>query len=192
MSSSKEQQTARDQKFIAAFNKYFGKKTKITVNETEYTPAQVTSTVQGRVDTQTDVETTRGNYFQAVAKAKVTEAQSDPVYDDAKQAVLLMYGSNPAVLSEFGLAAKKKPGPRTVAAKQAAVDQMLATRAARHTMGSRQRKQIKGVVASTSSGAAVSTPSVAPSAAVTVGSSPAVAAVPVVGSTVSPHGVTGH
>jgi hypothetical protein len=106
--------------------------------------------------------------------------------------VLLTYGSNPAVLSEFGLEARKKPGPRTVADKQAAVDQMLATRAARHVMGSRQRKQIKGVVASASSGAVVSTPSVAPSAAATVGSDPVVATAPVVGSTVSPQGTTGH
>ena len=188
---TKPMQQATDQKFIVAFTKYFGKKTKITVNETEYTPDTITSTVQSRVDTQADVVTKRGNYSQAVATAKATVAQTKQTYDNAKQAVLLQYGNNPAVLAEFGLAARKV-GTRSVATKQAAIIQAKATRVARNTMGPRQKEQIKGVVAPASPDASVSNPSVAPSATVTVGSNPAVVPVPGVGSTVIAPNGTGH
>jgi hypothetical protein len=193
MSQTKPMQQALNQKFIAAYNKYFAKKTTITVDETQYTPAQVTSTVQGLVDTETDVVTTRGQYAQAVAKAKAAAAQAKPIYDGAKQAVLLQYGSNPAVLSEFGLVPKKQPGPKDVATKQAALIQAQATREARHTMGSRQKAKIKGVVALASSDAAVSTPAVTPSATVTTGTAPLAAmASGALASTVTPQGSTGH
>jgi hypothetical protein len=190
---SKPMQQATDQRFIVAFTKYFAKKTKITVNETEYTSDQVTSAVQGRVDTQVNVETTRGLYAQAVAAAKAEVASTKPLYDGAKQIVLARYASNPAVLSEFGLVAKKKAGPKDVAAKQAAIVQMQATRVARHTMGARQKEKIKGVVAPASSDASVSTPSVAQAPLASVGSNPVGAAVASVGSTVTtPLAVTGH
>jgi hypothetical protein len=192
MRTSKPMQQAMDQKFIVAFNKYFGKKTKITVSETEYTPEQITQLVQSRVDTQTDVETLRGNYSQAVVKAKVTLAQSKPAYDDIKQAVLFTYGRNPAVLSEFGLTAKKQAGAKDVATKQAAIIQAKATRVARHTMGSRQKQKIKGVVAPASSDVVAAAPSVAPIATASAGSNPVASNGVSVGSTVTTLNGTGH
>jgi hypothetical protein len=172
MPQSKELQAAHDQKFIAAFNKYFAKTTKITVNEAQYTPAQITKLVQSRVDAETNVVTTRGNYSRAVAAAKATNGQTESVYEGAKQFVLVTYGTNPAVLSEFGLVARKQPGPKSIATKQAALVQSAATRVARHTMGPRQRAKVKGVVTTASSDAAAAPPATSASTQATAGSNP--------------------
>ncbi len=151
MTTSKALEQAMAQKFITAFTKYFGKKTEITVLETSYTPAQFTTLVQERVDARTDVETARGVYAKALAVAKAKEASTKAAYDGMRQLVLVTYASNPAVLAEFAMAPRKKSGPRDIAAKQAAILQMKATREARHTMGPRQRAKIKGVVVTATS-----------------------------------------
>jgi hypothetical protein len=56
-------------------------------------------------------------------------------------------GAGSAELGHFGWTPPKKPGPKTVAAKLAGVEKGAATRVARKTMGSRQRRKIKGAVA---------------------------------------------
>jgi hypothetical protein len=192
MRSSKTMQAAMDQKFIAGFTKYFGKKTKLSVDAREYTSDQITATVQGRVDQQADVETKRGQYVQAVAAAKATSASTKQIYDDAKQAVLYKYASNPAVLSEFGLTPKKKPRVPDVATKQAAILQAQATRTARHTMGPRQKAKIKGVVTPVSANTSVDPPAASPAVTASAGSNPAAAASTSVSSPVTPTGTTGH
>ena len=60
--------------------------------------------------------------------------------------VRLRFGSESEVLSDFGLPPKKKPAPRTAEQKAEAVAKAKATRAARHTMGPRQRAEVKGDV----------------------------------------------
>jgi hypothetical protein len=54
--------------------------------------------------------------------------------------------SNPALQSKFGVAPVKK-AKKPVAVKSAAIAKSKATRAARHTMGSKQRASVKGTVA---------------------------------------------
>jgi hypothetical protein len=192
MTPSKPTQQAMNQRFIVAFTKYYGKKAKFTALKTEYTPEQVTTAVQARVDAQTEVETARGKYALAVAAAKAAEAATKPTYEGAKQLVLMQYANDPAILSEFGLSARKQAAPLTAAAKQAAVLQRQATRDARHTMGTRQRQKIKGVVTPASSDASSTAPSVAPTAAAVAGSNPVTAPAASVGSAVTTQSVTGH
>ena len=55
------------------------------------------------------------------------------------------YGSSPDVLADFGISRKART-PLTVDAKAAAAAKRAATRAARHTMGTTQKKAVKGDV----------------------------------------------
>ena len=55
------------------------------------------------------------------------------------------YAGSPDVLADFGIAPKARVPP-TVEAKIAAAAKGKATRAARHTMGTTQRKAVKGDV----------------------------------------------
>ncbi|MCL2451241.1 MAG: hypothetical protein FWD17_20030, partial [Polyangiaceae bacterium] len=63
-----------------------------------------------------------------------------------RNSVVAQYGSDAATLNDFGMQPPKKGGAKTVETKVAAAAKAKATRAARHTMGSRQKQGIKGNV----------------------------------------------
>jgi hypothetical protein len=66
-------------------------------------------------------------------------------------------GDQSASLPAFGLKPAKVPAPLTVAQEQAKVAKMQATRAARHTMGAKQKALIKGQVPAPATAPAVAT-----------------------------------
>ena len=59
------------------------------------------------------------------------------------------FGASPDTLADFGLKPKKVPAPLTTEQKAAAAAKRAATRAARHTMGAKQKKSVKGTVPTT-------------------------------------------
>jgi hypothetical protein len=62
-----------------------------------------------------------------------------------KRIVQGMFAESPDTLADFGLK-PLKVGARTVATKVDAIARAAATRKARHTMGSQQKKEVKGDV----------------------------------------------
>jgi hypothetical protein len=84
------------------------------------------------------------------------------------------YGNSPDVLADFGIQTKARV-PLTVDAKLTAAAKRAATRAARHTMGKRQKNAIKGDVTGVLVTPVTSTPTptvptpVSPATAVTSG-----------------------
>lgn len=90
---------------------------------------------------------------QAATKAKVaTERAQAPsllvVIDEFVAFVKVTFGNQPDVLADFGLAPSKARAPQTTEQKAAAAKR-VATREARHTMGSNQKKGVKGAVTAT-------------------------------------------
>jgi hypothetical protein len=144
--SSKTVEQMKAARFVASFTEHFQASAKIPILETTYTPAQIAAIVKRQVDAGEAVEQARGVYAKAVQTAAAVRAEVKPVYDGARQFAMVVYGANPAVLSALGLAPRKVGGPKDIATKQAAVEQMRATREARHTKGKRQKEKIKGVV----------------------------------------------
>jgi hypothetical protein len=91
---------------------------------------------------------------QAATKAKVaTERAQAPsllvVIDEFVAFVKVTFGNQPDVLADFGLAPPKARAPQTAEQKAVAAAKRVATRAARHTMGSNQKKGVKGAVTAT-------------------------------------------
>jgi hypothetical protein len=110
-----------------------------------FTADQITSKLQTLVDLRAGVDAAR-----AAAKAKIaTEATQRPplrAFMNALTAyVKVTFGTAPEVLADFGINPKAR-ALLTVEEKAAAVAKRAATRAARHTMGSQQKKGIKGTV----------------------------------------------
>jgi hypothetical protein len=62
-----------------------------------------------------------------------------------KQWAFAKFGASSQAAKDMGFA-PRKVAKRTVETKQHAVQQSIATREARHTMGKKQRSRIKGVV----------------------------------------------
>jgi hypothetical protein len=165
----KSQVAALAGQLIAGTAKNLASTTSVVLLGSSYTPAQITSKLQSIVTLRSDVDAAK-----AVTKAKLAaEASQLPALHDlmiAFESYLRgAYGSQPDVLAQFGLQPKKVRAPATVTAKAAAVAKRTATRAARHTMGSVQKKAVKGDVTGI-----VLTPVTAPTPTAAAPSSPTI------------------
>jgi hypothetical protein len=98
----------------------------------------------------------------ATKVAKVARAKATTLTASLKKYVVAHFGESSPVLADFGFTPRKL-AQKTVAEKFQTVEKQLATRAARHTMGSRQKAAIHGSIApSPSPAAVVQTPSAPP------------------------------
>jgi hypothetical protein len=161
--SNMTQEVSLAEQLIAGTKKHFSTATSVAFGGGTYTPAQVESSLQTLVDLRTAVDVAKAA---TQAKLAAWEAQSTSLrsYMAAYETfVKATYGKSPDVLADFGLKPKKAPTPLTVEQKAAATAKRAATRAARHTMGAKQKKSVKGTVPTTvTSTPPTATPPVAP------------------------------
>lgn len=105
------------------------------------------------------------NYFAAADDAHAAWRASivarDGIAADArafltelKPAIVALFGTRSVELEKFGIKPKKERRRSSVEEKAAAVERRRATREARHTLGRRQKADIKGADATGSDGAA--------------------------------------
>jgi hypothetical protein len=163
---TKSQVAADAKQLIAGTAKHLTSGTQVPLLGGSFTPDQVTSKLQMLVDLRSDVEASK-----ASTKAKIAnEAAQIPALRAFRSAyrsyVKAAFGSAPDVLADFGITPKTRE-PLTVEAKAAAAAKRAATRAARHTLGTKQKKAIKGDVTGV-----LMTPITASSSSVAVPSSP--------------------
>jgi hypothetical protein len=97
-----------------------------------------------------------------------------------RSALIAQYGKNAnAILGDFGMNVPKTSGAKTVEAKATAAAKRTATRAARHTMGSEQKKNVTGnVVGITLTPVVAATPTPAPTVTPTPATPPSGAPTP--------------
>jgi hypothetical protein len=144
--NGKNTDAALAQQLIAGTNKHLANLATLMFGSATFTPAQIATSLQRLATLRADVTAA-----QATTKAKLAaEAAEAP----ALRSLMIAFGSfvkvtfsqSPDVLADFGLHPKKAPAPLTVVKKAAAAAKRKATREARHTMGARQKKAVKGTV----------------------------------------------
>jgi hypothetical protein len=143
--NSKAKVAVAAKNLIAGAEKHFGSTMQVVLMGSPHTTVQITSKLQSLVNLRADVDAAK-----AVTKAKIANEATDMpalrVFMNAvESAVMAAFGSSPDVLADFGMSPKPRP-VLTVEAKAAAAAKRASTRAARHTMGSKQKKGIKGDV----------------------------------------------
>jgi hypothetical protein len=136
---------ATAKQFVAGTAKHLGSMAQVTLLGSSFTPAQLESKLQALVDLRSDVDAAR-----AAATAKLAnEAAQTPallaLMGALESFVKATFGASPDVLADFGLAPKAR-AQVTVETKAVANAKRKATRAARHTMGPKQKKGIVGVI----------------------------------------------
>jgi len=149
MAINKKSNTARQQmnKLVAAAYKKHCAKTGGMIIDREKTSAnQISAELQKRADVEDKVTAARGVLHGAILERAQVEDDTQAVFDAVRQSALIMFASAPDILAEFGLAPKKERRGLTAEEKLAAVNKAKETRAARHTVGSRQRLQIRAEV----------------------------------------------
>jgi hypothetical protein len=141
----KGQVAAEAKQLIAGVAKHLGATTQVVILGSSLTPAEITTKLQSIVTLRSDVDAAK-----ASTKAKLAAEKADmPALRTFMRAlssyVKAAYGSQPDVLADFGILPKARV-QATVEGKAGAVAKRKATRAARHTMGTRQKHGVKGDV----------------------------------------------
>ena len=142
---AKSQRSDRNRKAAAAVQKHFGSMPAIVLDGVTYTPAEVVAELQSAIDAADATIAAAGAHHQAVLAERATAARTDALYAALKSFTLNQHKPRAEVLAEFGmtLPSRQAPSAETLAA---AAEKRAATRAARHTMGKRQKMKVKGAV----------------------------------------------
>jgi hypothetical protein len=178
--TAKNTQMAFATQLIAGAKKHLAGATSLTLESTSYTPAQIEDSLQALVDLRAAVDAARA----AMTAKIVAERDREPALRRLMTAFVghlrVAYGNSPDVLADFGIKPKKAAAPLTTEQQAEAVAKRKATRAARHTMGTAQKKKVKGTVTTIVAG----TPSTAAAPSGTAAGAPT----PVAGGGATPHG----
>lgn len=145
--------TAKDlaTKAMRGVDKYFAGLTSLSLMGASFTQASLKAVFQADIDATNTAEAGHTQWRQQVATQKATRAKTRAVRKALKNYLLGAYGADAvAVLEDFGFSPPKSPGRKTVKAKAAGIAKAEATRQARHTMGKKQKKLVKGAPASPS------------------------------------------
>jgi hypothetical protein len=146
MTTGKNTDVALATQLVAGIKEHFSTVSSLTFGNGSFTPAQVEASLQTLIDLRTAVE-----QAQSVAKAKiVAEAAQAPSLRSQMAAfvtyVKATFGASPDALADFGLKPRKTRTPLTIDQLATAAAKRAATRAARHTMGPKQKKAVKGTI----------------------------------------------
>ena len=142
---SRVDQMAADQFLMDGLNKLAAKIPPVFVAGVAVPATTVVAALQARVAASQTTVSARASWQAAVAAERDERAKSQSLVSACKQALLLAFAGQVDTLAAFGLTPRK---PRVVSpeTKVAAAAKAKATRAARHTMGSKQKAKIKGAV----------------------------------------------
>ncbi len=147
---------------IAGIAKRLSGVTQVAFGGATYTPAQLTQLLQSLVDLYDSVTAAKATYEAKLQAAAAQEAPLVEIVKGFRAYLLLNYGKQPDVLSDFGQKPRKTPSTLTSAEKVAAVEQRAATRVARGTKGPKAKLKVKGEVAQpAASGSASPSPATA-------------------------------
>jgi hypothetical protein len=144
-SNKRTDQVAADQALIDGTQKFLSQLTSLTVGSQTVTPADIVKVLQARIDAGRAVQTATAARTAAVKANRDERLKTSSFLTAFRQIVVGMFRQSPDTLAVFNLSAPKA-GKRTVKVKSTAVAKSKATRTARNTMGSKQKKSIKGVL----------------------------------------------
>ena len=130
---------------IAGTNKRLASTTQVLIAGSSFMPAQVIERLQAIVNLRSDVDVAKASTKAKLATEKADMPALRAFMDAFVTFVKAAFSSQPDALADFGLHPKART-PLTVEQKTAAAAKRKATRAARNTMGSKQKKSVKGDV----------------------------------------------
>ena len=138
-------QTVADQKLIDGLTKHAATLPSIVIAGTSTTTANIVTKLQARIAAIKTVQTTKATWKAAIQAERTEQATTKAFVSAVKQALLVAFAGQVDALADFGLTARKVR-VLTPEEKVAAAAKRNATRAARHTMGTKQKKAVQTMV----------------------------------------------
>ncbi len=145
--TNKTTRADRIRKIKAGLQKYYPT-TILVIGGASIQPAALQSSLQGDIDANDASTHAKANWMVTVQAAQQADASVAPLLRGVRNRVFADFGDAPnaeAVFADFGYVRHKR-ATMTAEQKAAAAAKRKATRAARHTMGSRQKAEVHGTV----------------------------------------------
>jgi len=141
---SKVQKREKLRRLIKGIRKHFMNIGPMKVAGVDHAPSEVVDSLQSLVDQHDRTARAYAAWRQEVRRERLLEQKVAVFVRSVERRVLSHFDIEDVKgLADFGMKYNKR-GPKTLASKKEMVAKARATRAERHTMGSRQRKRIKG------------------------------------------------
>jgi hypothetical protein len=131
-----------DKQLISGVPKRLGADGSMILFGKKYLVTDLVTLLQRRVEVTDNVTAAKAAYEKALLLEREELAATRRLVGKLRHMLKLMFASSADALVDLGLTPTSRPA--TVAEKVDAVAKALATRAARHTMGPRQRQRIHG------------------------------------------------
>lgn len=145
---NRNDQITADQALIDGFNKNATSIPTMVIGGASKTTKDIVATLQSRIDSTKAALSTRATWQTAIRTDQSLRDTTKAFVSGVKQGLLVAFAGQLDTLADFGLTARAKhvATPEENIARAA---KAKATRAARHTMGSKQKAAIKGAVTPT-------------------------------------------
>ena len=144
--TNRSQQQSADQKLIDGLTKHAATIPFLVVGGASHPTADIINAVQARLATASAALSTRATWLNAVKVDAEERSKTKVFVSGVRQALHVAFAGFIDTLADFGLTPRKPPAARTPEQKAAAAAKAKATRLARHTMGAKQKKGVKGAV----------------------------------------------
>jgi hypothetical protein len=152
------EQQAADQSLIGGLTKHQQAFPSFLIGGKSFMTSDIIGALQACIAAANVAQSTRATWQTAVKASANQRASCKAVVSGVKQALQVMFGGSIDTLADFGMKPRKAPAARTPEEKIAAAAKAKATRAARHTMGSKQKAKVKGTVTTIVTPAAAAAP----------------------------------
>ena len=129
---------------ISGLQTHLGKRA-IAIAGAQLKTASVIAQVREHLATLDAMDTAKAEYLAIVARERVQRGALAPVVAGVRNFLLSLYSESSAEFRSFGFVPRAN-AVRSVETKASAVAKMRATRAARHTLGRRQKVSIVGTI----------------------------------------------
>jgi hypothetical protein len=139
-------ETAADQKLIDGLTKHAATITSLVIGGVTMATKDIISTLQARITASQNAESTRATWQAAVVTDHAERSKTKTFASGLRQALIVAFTGQVDALADFGLSARKAV-VLTPAEKLARNAKSMATRAARHTMGTVQKSKVTGETA---------------------------------------------
>jgi hypothetical protein len=133
----------RNRKAIAGVKLHYGNATKIVLDGVARKPSDIVTIFQDQIDAIDEVAAAKVTFHQKVVAQKAATSTANAVFLALKTRVFSDFKTSAEIVGEFGIALPKRRAPKPKTLVEAAAKRE-ATREARHTMGERQRAEVKG------------------------------------------------
>jgi hypothetical protein len=150
---------ARNTKVVSGIDKDLAKTPQIQLAGEQFTPSSLKAVFQADNDAIDATDAARAALAKAILDEKATHARTAIVLFGLHSYLLATYGKQAVtILDDFGFKAPKSTATKSVATKAVAQVKAKATRQARNTRGSQQKKEVAGNVDTSGLEAALTAP----------------------------------